>query len=236
MLSLAKSKNVISAVHQGRRCPPPLLKKGTAMTIYIYVPIMTPESEEIVRKWNISRSAKALPPLPLISVGDRGFEKAVRRNIGEGRLKGILPTDEIWLLSHGLCGLGQQGALVIGNDRRDASKQYTAARLARSLEEEGLTKGFRQLRLLACRAAMAGIHVGAPTLPFAQRLKQSLTSLGYLAVSVSAFRGDIIADHAEYFAFGEKYNHPSTVVGHGLTLKVAGQSCRQNALLHMQTF
>ena len=221
------------------------------MTTYIYIPILTAEMASIANKWNTDRSKVGHAPYPILSVGDTGVSKALRRKFGSGRLDGVAATDTIWLLSHGIATRTSGGALVIGNMRGGRYQQtmsgipepvggenklYQVGQLARAIEKEGLTKDFVDLRLYCCGAGLDATNGGRAVQPFAQRLKASLTGRGYAAVIVTGFLGDLVAGYSEFYAPGTMSLYRTKPAGLGLGVKVTGETYAQNALNHQRQF
>ncbi len=173
----------------------------------IYLPVPTQEMRNVAATWNQGRLQKNKPPYQVVGARHSGIKKAIRRARGHGALRNIGAGEKIYILSHGLKGVGghNQPALRIGN-RWGAhqvpgqlaetwagghQKVFRAVELARHLDHEGLTHGILRIHLFCCSA---GVPVPGNT-SYAQAFKQALTARGFNAVTVFAYLGDLSAGY-----------------------------------------
>ena len=220
------------------------------MPTCIYIPISTPEMQHVAKTWNDGRVAQNKAAYHVIANNTSGNMKAVRRTVATGLLEKLTAADKLYVLSHGMGDKTSVGALVIGNDRGGTlydpgvggvqviggmSKQYTCAKFARHLEEEGLTKTFVDLRLFCCCTALPAKYNGNVLAPYASRLKGALHNLQYLQITVTGYLGDV-APYGNYYKPGSKERDPTTKLGMGPTVSVAGEYTPMNFKDHAVKF
>ena len=165
---------------------------------YIYLPVGSKEMLEFASDWNTERKKRNEPELPVIATTSSGAVKVVRRLCGHGNLRFVGTTDTLYVIVHGAA----DGSRYIGADRgghKDTSsvrgewvggtsKKWLPAEFAQHLAKEGLQKGFRDLRLLACGS---GLKSDKADEPYGKGLYRALRALGYTNLEVVGYLGSV---------------------------------------------
>jgi hypothetical protein len=197
------------------------------MTEYLYLPVQDPSLVEIVLDINRERQSASdkikqahpnlvgdrYPQIEVISFDDKGSYRALRHFLFGKALRDLAPTDTLYLVSHGSMQAVLKsangaiktvedgnaiwfvpGAEKVGGDRRDHTKKhYEPKDLARHLRAEGLPKTFVDLHLFCCQAGL-GNQLGWT---FGDRFKGEMRALGYGAIKVTAYLGNVKGSFAE---------------------------------------
>jgi hypothetical protein len=200
------------------------------MAEYIYIPVMTGEMMAMATDWNQGRAGKGKALYPILGGQSTGFEKAARRKFGGGYLQNLNPADKLYVLAHGVLTPGSGGAVVIGAERGPyvpaatmtgyavqggVWKYYSAQQFARHLRKEGLPNTFVDLRLFCCKAGLPANYQGNQLQPYAQRLKAEMNALGYHAIVVTGYLGDLSVQYAPYYQGGTITYYGNQPIGTG---------------------
>lgn len=165
---------------------------------YIYLPIGSEEMLDFANDWNEARRKRNEPELPVIATTSSGALKVMRRLCGEGNLRLVGVTDTLYVIVHGAA----EGSRFVGasrGGRKDTSgvrvewvggklKKWSPPEFARHLQKEGLPKGFRHLRLLACGSALKSDLADES---YAKGLFRALRALGYAQIEVVGYLGSV---------------------------------------------
>jgi hypothetical protein len=225
------------------------------MATYIYCPVMTGEMIAVANTWNNGRVARGKAPYQVIGASDSGAGKMLRRAFLGGKLDQVQDNDKLYVLAHGYQSKEAHGALVIGAQRGDyvasgrsltgyavqaapgvGPKLYRAVTFAKHLEDEGLSKGFIDLRLFCCGSGLDGKQNGVNYAPYASRLKAAMVARGYTQIMVAGYLGDLGADHMPRFAPGTSYADPANAIKTGKGVTLPGDTYGSPASQHRVRF
>ena len=192
---------------------------------YIYLPVGSDEMLEFANDWNTSRKRRGEAELPVIATTSRGAMKVIRRLCGHGNLRHVGTEDTLFVIAHG----SSQGSRYIGA-ARDAHrelrrgvtvweggtmKKWSPQEFAQHLEKEGLPKGFRDLRLVACGS---GLKSPKAERPYGEDLFNALRANGYWKIQVTGYLGAV--RFTDMYGLTVEYN------SHGVTLEPGDEFTR----------
>ena len=155
------------------------------MTRYVYIPFPSAEMDQMASAWEAGRRNENKEPPTFIRKRTsltKIFSPQQRRN----QLGMIQPDDKLYVMAH-----GNRDAI---SANIDGGKSYDPATLARKLEERGLPKNCKDVRIFACNSADGDAD------SFADRLKAQMQQRGYSEVQVCGYHGEV------YPQYGKRYN------------------------------
>ncbi len=186
------------------------------MAAFIFEPIHDQQIMQFDETWNKGLIQKGKPPMRILrSRFATGVLKGLTSSVSGGCLRELSATDRLYVSGHG-------NIAVVAGTRADGSeKWYGPKAMAELLRREGLTFGFRDLRIYTCNS-------GVGDRSFALQLKEELAKMGYRYIQVAGYAGDVTSNYQQFAGLeGPAELHKVAFAGNRGDQEVIAQTIRR---------